>query len=54
MTLTFHSNSLSGVDFGFSESSIFRTCLAANGLLVVVAGVVAVVVAYSMTVEGMV
>ena len=52
-TLTFHSNSLSGVDLGFSESSILRTCLAAKGLLVEVAGVVvAVVVVYSMTLEG--
>ena len=43
-SLTFHSNSLSGVDLGLVESSIFRTCFAAKGLLVVVAGVVAVVV----------
>ena len=43
-SLTFHSNSLSGVDLGFVESSIFRTCFAAKGLLVVVAGVVAIVV----------
>ena len=43
-SLTFHSNSLRGVDLGLVESSIFRTCFAAKGLLVVVAGVVAVVV----------
>ena len=43
-SLTFHSNSLSGVDLGLAESSIFRTCFAVKGLLVVVAGVVAVVV----------